>query len=95
MLILGVLGEGWGAGGFQEGGLADLALDIHGLNVLLMLSVIVHEKQCLSIRGSVPVSWLMVSSQVPSASSRMSGNPKRCGEVQQPREGTYRGEEVT
>lgn len=34
MLVLGVLGESWGAGGLQEGGLADLALDIHGLDVL-------------------------------------------------------------
>lgn len=71
VLVLGVLGEGWGAGGLQEGGLADLALDIHGLDVLLMLSVTVREEQCLSTRGSVPV---LVSSQVLSASSCLSGN---------------------
>lgn len=34
MLVDGVLGELGGAGGLQEGRLADLALDIHGLDVL-------------------------------------------------------------
>ena len=53
MLVLGVLGQGWGAGGLQEGGLADLALDIHGLDVLLMLSVTVREEQSPPIHGSV------------------------------------------
>lgn len=34
VLVLGVLGESWGASGLQEGGLADVALDIHSLDVL-------------------------------------------------------------
>ncbi len=34
VLVLGVLGEGWGAGGPEEGGHADFALDVHGLYVL-------------------------------------------------------------
>ena len=45
MLVLGMLGESWGASCLQEGGLADLALDIHGLHVLWSLLALVPDPE--------------------------------------------------
>lgn len=53
VLVLGVLGESWGAGGLEEGGLADAALDVHSLDVLCRLLALIHE----SAKFLSPSSW--------------------------------------